>query len=155
MLRSVDGLVFSEVEVANNLYQQAVIDSGPVVYYNFRELSGTTTFDVMGNHNGTIVGTVAYNEPPLISAGACFELNGTDAYIAANGVLVYVAGDFTVECWVNCNDFSTDRTIWSFDNVGDTLLRFYIQQTTGQLFINFGASTIDTPPIVTGKHRCS
>lgn len=90
---------------STSAYSAAVLADSPLAYYRFGDLSGTTALDSSGNtRNGT------YNAVTLGATGAtpsdgdkAATFNGTSSYmrVAPTAWVPNLAGNWTVECWVN------------------------------------------------------
>jgi len=89
----------------------------------------------------------------LMAQNNCLDFDGTDDYVAANGVSSYVdEDDFTIECWFNVNDATPPdyEAIWTFNDWnGDNRIEFGVYD--GKLYIYYipgstvgGSSTLSS-----------
>lgn len=90
-------------------YYTAVLNDGPLAYYQFGETSGTSVVDSSGNgHNGTINGGVTINQAgPLAGSGShpnlAYSFNGSSGYlklpVPKPDSISKAYGGFAIEFW--------------------------------------------------------
>jgi len=94
--------MFSLICIDNALaaYADEVLADNPVAYYRFEETAGTTANDSSGNgNNGTYVNSVLLSQPGFISQfGTSAYFDGLNDYVDTPRT---VAGNFTLEAWIN------------------------------------------------------
>jgi PKD repeat protein len=84
-------------------YALAVRADAPVSYWRLGETAGTSAADSAGTNPGTLVGGVTPGQPGALADGnAALLLNGSTGYVrVTNSAAVQLAGDLTIELWVN------------------------------------------------------
>lgn len=101
-------------------YEQAVLTSGPLVYYKLDETSGMVAADSSGNGNdGTYTGGVTLGQETLVEGepfSASFD--GTDDYVAGPslGAIVYPV---TLEVWIDVASLNNSAPLISTHNHDD------------------------------------
>lgn len=89
------------------IYKDEVLADSPWLYWRLDETSGTTASDLSGNgRNGTYVNSPNLNQSPLISVDKSIDLDGTNDYVSYTPGTA-VTGNFTYECWINADSFSS------------------------------------------------
>jgi hypothetical protein len=105
--------------LASAAYQDEVLADNPVAYYRFEETSGTTANDSTANSNdGTYQNGVLLNQPGASQLGRAAGFDGASQYVATPRT---VAGDFTLEAWINTsasgltgsNAYEGNGILWS------------------------------------------
>lgn len=85
-------------------YPDEVLADGPVAYYRFEETSGVTANDSTANSNdGTYQNGVLLNQSSAPRLGRAARFDGVSQYVATPRT---VAGDFTLELWINTTSAS-------------------------------------------------
>ncbi len=73
--------------------------SGPVAYWGFNELSGSTTADLSGDGN---TGTLHHATWSTSGCSACLQFNGSSAYVSVNeSSSLELTNQLTIAVWVN------------------------------------------------------
>lgn len=92
-------LLGADVAVAQTTYQAAVLADGPIAYYRFEEVSGTTAADTSGNGNaGTYTNSPTLGQSSAPQLGRAVRFDGVDDFVQTPRT---VGGNFTLELWVN------------------------------------------------------
>lgn len=98
-------LVGSPIAIATSrgAYADAVIAAGPVAYWRLGETSGTTAADSSGNGRaGTYIGGVTLGQAGALSDGnKAASFDGVDDVVDVTNAAVRLAGELTVEAWIN------------------------------------------------------
>jgi hypothetical protein len=106
-------------DLALAAYQDEVLADNPVAYYRFEEISGTAANDSTTNSNdGTYQNGVLLNQPGASGLGKAARFDGVSQYVATPRT---VAGNFTLELWINttassltgANSYEGNGLIWS------------------------------------------
>ena len=86
-------------------YAQVVLADGPAAYWRLGETGGASAADSAGTNTGTVVGGVALGQAgALVDGNAAMLFNGATGYVqVANSAAVQLAGDLTIELWVNAS----------------------------------------------------
>nr|WP_161501480.1 right-handed parallel beta-helix repeat-containing protein [Rhodopirellula sp. SM50] len=115
-------------------YSAAILASSPVGYWRLSEASDTSVAaDVMGDHPGTYVGSVARQQPDVFEDNAAIGLDGS-GYVEVPDNVAFDSDQLTFEAWVEIGDLdSGNHTILSkgghrIYRQGD-LLRAYVSNT--------------------------
>ena len=89
--------------LALSSYSQTVLSDGPAAYWRLGEASGPTVADFAGTNPATLMGGVAPGQPGALDDGNLAMLfNGTNSYLGvANSAALQLAGDLTIEMWIN------------------------------------------------------
>ncbi len=94
-----DGIVDAEdLKVLMGSWGKQVQDGTLVAHWKLDEADGMTASDSAGSHNGTVVGSAAW-QPAGGTVGGALEFNGT-TFVAADFVLNPGKGPFSVLAWV-------------------------------------------------------
>jgi hypothetical protein len=87
---------------ARGEYAMAVIGDRPAVYWRLDETSGATAADSVGAHHGVVAGNLVTGGQGALADGTSAMLfDGSSAYIQAPATGLSLAGDLTIEAWVN------------------------------------------------------
>jgi hypothetical protein len=99
------GITSSTKVIAALGYSDEVLADSPVGYWNLDEVAGTTMNDSSGNsYDGTYNNGFTLAQSPLISTGnsVLFDgVAGTGATVDGTHIPLQIAGDVTLEAWVN------------------------------------------------------
>lgn len=125
------------------VYATEVLADSPYLYYRLSETSGTTVLDYTSNaRNATYTNSPTLNQSPLISVDACVDFDGTNDY-ATFTTAASVTGDFTLECWVRADSFTSYPGVvsaWNANTSGNYGSAIVIN-TTGTVEIYAANST--------------
>jgi hypothetical protein len=81
-------------------YPSLVIADGAIAYWRLGETSGTTAVDVIGGHNGTIIGGVTLNQPgPLADGNTAMAFDGSTGRIDTIWSLLFQL-PYSAEAWI-------------------------------------------------------
>lgn len=81
-------------------YPSLVIADGAVAYWRLGETSGTTAVDVIGGHNGTIIGGVTLNQPaPLADGNTAMAFDGSTGRIDTTWSLLFQP-PYSADAWI-------------------------------------------------------
>jgi len=87
-------------------YTTEVLADSPYLYWKLDETSGTTAADSSGNsRNGTYTNSPTLNQTALINEGKSVDFDGSNDHVKYT-LPSNFTGNFTIECWVNNDDFS-------------------------------------------------
>ncbi len=96
-------------------YADGVLADGPVAYWRLGDASGTTAADTAGAHAATVIGATLGQPGALADGSPSARLNGTSSHLrVASGATLPLAGDLTIELWVNMS-LGTRQTLVSKD----------------------------------------
>jgi hypothetical protein len=95
-------------------YAEGVAADTPIAYWRLEASGGTTVADRIGANSGTMFGGVTPAQPGALADGTTAMLfNGVTGRIAvANGAALQLAGDLTLELWLNVS-LATRQTLIS------------------------------------------
>src|SRR5262249_20925031 len=83
-------------------YAYAVLVDGPSMYWRLGDASGTTLADSAGTDPATRFGGVTLAQPgPLADGNFAARFDGASGYLRAANPAASLAGDLTIELWVN------------------------------------------------------
>jgi len=89
------------------IYVNEVLADTPWAYWRLGETSGTTALDISGNaRNATYTNSPTLGANPLITVDNSVDLDGTNDYASFTPGTA-VTGNFTYECWINADSFSS------------------------------------------------
>lgn len=89
------------------IYENEVLADKPLLYYKLSETSGSQATDSSGfSRNGTYTNSPTLNQSPLITVGASVDFDGTNDFMTYTSNFA-ITGNFTMECWVRADSFST------------------------------------------------
>lgn len=120
----------TQAQIRANMYQELNGDeSGLVAYYKFNETSGTALDDATANNLDGTLTNMSGGEWQTSAAFAgpknCLDFDGTDDYVALTDINLDT--DFTLEAWINLDDFSESyRSILS-KHTSDGLFNYYCE----------------------------
>ena len=99
-------------------YADAVVFDHPVGYWKLDEDGGAVAVDRMGNHTGSRFGGIVPVQPGALADGrSAARFDGTTGYVGVpNTLALQVAGDLTIEMWVNVS-LDTRQTLISKDYI--------------------------------------
>jgi hypothetical protein len=123
-------------------YAEAVVADAPVGYWRLGETAGIGAADSVGTNPGTAVGGVTLGQSGALADGnPAMLFNGSTSYVrVANSPAVQLAGDLTIELWLNVS-LATRQTLVSKDYQHEFELTL---ETTGRLTLYQGnGSTSD------------
>src|SRR5207253_9891358 len=83
-------------------YREGVLSDAPAAYWRLGEASGTVAADVVGGNPGAYAGGVTPNQPGAVADGnRAVLLNGSTGAIQVSNPTFSLAGDLTIELWLN------------------------------------------------------
>src|SRR5262249_25079271 len=109
--------------------------------------SGTSAADAMGQSAGALIGAVTPGAAGALSDGSA-SLSGTGGYVSAGSPSASLAGDLSLELWINV-DLATRQTLISKGYQREFELTL---ETSGNLNLYFGDGTswqnVVTSPVI-------
>jgi hypothetical protein len=119
-------------------YAPAVLSDAPVAYWRLGETTGTSAADSAGRNAGTAVGGVVFGQPGALADGNTAMLfNGSSGYLQVASPAASLAGDLTIEMWVNVS-LAARQTLISKDYLHEFELSL---ETSGHLNFYQGNGT--------------
>ena len=102
----------------------AALDPDLVAYWPYDEGAGTIAVDLSGNGNdGTLQGGALWVAGQLDGA---IQFNGSDAYVSAPHI-AFDSRSFTIAMWINPVLYTTQQTVFSQQQSGDTNLSMHFR----------------------------
>jgi hypothetical protein len=96
-------------------YRQAVLTGGPAAYWRLDETAGPTAASSAGTSPGTLFGGATLGQPGALADGTALRFDGSTGYVqVANSAALQLAGDLTIELWLNVS-LATRQTLVSKD----------------------------------------
>jgi hypothetical protein len=114
--------------------------AGPQAYYAFDEGSGTIANDSSGNGNNGTINDAAWATGK--NSGA-LSFNGTNSYVSLSKILPSLS-EFTASAWVNVNNLTAIRGIFSSGGRNGNGFRFRININGSVWMLMAGGGTFDT-----------
>src|SRR5262249_17296862 len=126
-------------------YAPAVLSDGPPAYWRLGEAFGTTAADAAGANPGTLVGGVTPGQTGALADGnAAMLFNGSTGYVSVANPAASLAGDLTIELWLNVS-LAARQTLISKNNKSEFELTL---ETWGQLnFYQGDGTTYEEVPL--------
>ena len=97
-------------------YKAAILADSPIAYWRLDEEGGSVAADSAGTNPGGRFGSVAHTQPGALgSATSATQFDGATSYVQVpNSATLALAGDLTLELWVNAS-LATRQTLLSKD----------------------------------------
>lgn len=129
-------------------YSNEVLADAPSGYWRLEETAGTVAADSSGNaRNAAISGGVTLGQPPLISVGKSYQLDGVNGQALAPAA-AYMAGALagqTLELWIKTTSAVINLNFLGSDNgVSNRWFQFRITPTVAQLVLYNTAVSVFT-----------
>ncbi len=126
-------------------YAQAVLADAPAAYWRLGETAGSTAADSAGASAGTVFGGVTLNQSGALADGnPAMLFNGSTGYVRGANPAASLAGDLTIELWLNVS-LATRQTLISKSNLSEFELTL---ETWGQLnFYQGNGTTFEEIPL--------
>ena len=115
-------------------------DENLVGYWSFDEGKGDKAYDGSGNGNDGTLTNMADDDWVDGVAGSCLDFDGSNDYVQVTNFSVSSADEMTISAWVKVDDYSSLRTITSFNGrasffvLTDGKIRVEIQGSGGMRF---------------------
>ena len=115
-------------------------DENLVGYWSFDEGKGDKAYDGSGNGNDGTLTNMADDDWVDGVAGSCLDFDGSNDYVQVTNFSVSSADEMTISAWIKVDDYSSLRTITSFNGrasffiLTDGKIRVEIQGSGGMRF---------------------
>ena len=114
-----------------------------IFYYKMDEPSGSTTFDSLGLHNGTITGAIV-NQTGIINRSYNFTSSGVDRVVTDDFFMPNGSASRTVNFWVNPNDVIDNHHYFAYGNMAAGEYFALRPQNSGKLTFMGNAADADS-----------
>jgi len=118
------------------------------------DAASTVIIDSTGTNNATLVGGDNTEDKSVAGhLGPAIDMNGTDDYIRTDSN-VQALNDFTVAMWVNSDDFTNEKYMYSMSFNSDDSFLFYNRNTPELAYFvdGVGHNTGETAPSISNDH---